>query len=261
MRIFITKGWMIVCCVLLMETCSNDPKVIEASGSQTPAAEMEEKGSLFGNPSANIEQNNTASPTGDASVHTVEVLEVLPTSKYSYLRVREADEEFWVAIQKREDVQIGATYVFKGGLLKRQFQSQEYDRVFDKVYLVSDFRSTQSGAQVVAAPTATTEVTPPDKVPSVPGAITIKELVANLNKYNGKKVMVTGKCMKINPMIMGRNWVHIQDGSGDNLDLTITTVEQLSLGAVVTLEGTIATNKDFGAGYRYDYIMEGAVLK
>ena len=62
-------------------------------------------------------------------------------------------------------------------------------------------------------------------------------------------------------MIMGRNWVHLQDGSGKNLDLTVTTMENIPLGAILTMEGTIATNKDFGAGYKYDIIMEGAELK
>ncbi|MBK9017715.1 MAG: hypothetical protein IPM82_28755 [Saprospiraceae bacterium] len=86
-------------------------------------------------------------------------------------------------------------------------------------------------------------------------------MIANISKYDGKTVKVTGKVMKVNPMIMGRNWLHIQDGSGKNLDLTVTTVEQVQLGATVTLEGTIALNKDFGAGYKYDYILEGAVVK
>lgn len=62
-------------------------------------------------------------------------------------------------------------------------------------------------------------------------------------------------------MIMNRNWVHLQDGSGEGLDLTITTTENIPLGAIITLEGTIAMNKDFGAGYQYDIIMEGAVLR
>jgi hypothetical protein len=62
-------------------------------------------------------------------------------------------------------------------------------------------------------------------------------------------------------MIMNRNWIHIQDGTGDKLDLTVTTTENIALGSVVTLKGTIALDKDFGAGYRYDIIMEGAVVQ
>ena len=59
-------------------------------------------------------------------------------------------------------------------------------------------------------------------------------------------------------MIMNRNWLHIRDGSGKNLDLTVTTTEHIPLGAIVTLQGVIALDKDFGAGYRYDVILEGA---
>lgn len=93
------------------------------------------------------------------------------------------------------------------------------------------------------------------------GAITIAELYANKEKYKGKTIKVTGKCIKANPMIMNRNWIHLKDSSTDKYDLTVTTTENVSVGAVVTMEGTIALDKDFGAGYRYDIIMEGAVLK
>ena len=72
---------------------------------------------------------------------------------------------------------------------------------------------------------------------------------------------VTGQCVKVNPMIMNRNWVHLRDGSVSDHDLTVTTDANIPLGAVVSLEGRIALNKDFGAGYKYDLIMEDAVLK
>ena len=61
-------------------------------------------------------------------------------------------------------------------------------------------------------------------------------------------------------MIMNRNWIHIQDGTADNHDLTITSQESIPLGHVVTFEGTVSLNKDFGAGYRYDLIIEDAVI-
>jgi len=63
-------------------------------------------------------------------------------------------------------------------------------------------------------------------------------------------------------MIMNRNWIHLQDGStkDDKLDLTITTTENVPLGAIVAFEGKISLNKDFGAGYKYEIIMEDAQL-
>ena len=102
---------------------------------------------------------------------------------------------------------------------------------------------------------------PVEKVEPVEGAIRIADLVNNRNQYEGKLIKVTGKCVKVNSEIMGRNWIHLQDGSGENFDLTVTTDESVELGTIVTMEGTIALNKDFGAGYRYDVIMEGATVQ
>ncbi|PSR13966.1 MAG: hypothetical protein DA408_13770 [Bacteroidetes bacterium] len=247
--------------LLLACGCGSKPKVIEAES----AGSDQESGSLFTDVPPLLDSDAFPATSGgsrDATLHQVVVQEVLPTPKYSYLRVKEGEEEYWLAILKNDDVKPGKTYSYTGGLLKRNFQSQEYQRVFDKVYLVSDFRAA-SGAPAggVAAAAGEAVVSPPAHIPAVPGALKIADLVANIARYEGKKVMVVGKCMKINPMIMGRNWIHLQDDSGGNLDLTVTTAEQLSVGAIVTFEGTIALNKDFGAGYRYDYIMENAVLK
>lgn len=60
---------------------------------------------------------------------------------------------------------------------------------------------------------------------------------------------------------MGRNWIHLKDGSGGTFDLTVTTQEHIELGSVVLFEGKIALNKDFGAGYFFNIIMEEAILK
>jgi hypothetical protein len=41
-------------------------------------------------------------------------------------------------------------------------------------------------------------------------------------------------------------------------DLTVTTLDEVPVGATVAMTGTITLNKDFGAGYRYEVIMETA---
>lgn len=78
-------------------------------------------------------------------------------------------------------------------------------------------------------------------------------------------VLVRGKVMKFNPEIMGKNWVHLRDGSGsvtDNTnDVLVTTMNQAKIGDVVTAKGIVRTNKDFGAGYSYKVIIEEATLQ
>ena len=238
---------------LLLASCDSKPKVIES-----------ESGSDAGSPV--FPQAEMAQPSAD-QMHEIVVEEKLDTDKYSYLRVTENGEEVWIAIPLMDGVQVGSTYYYKGGLMKKNFFSKEYNRVFETLYLVSNLSqkggtavddvlsNMQEGQATEAIESPTTAITP------AKGAIKISDLMANPQKYEGKVIKVTGKCVKVNPMIMGRNWVHLQDGSGKGMDLTITTDEVVPLGSIVTLEGTIALNQDFGAGYRYDIIMEGATVQ
>ncbi len=83
-------------------------------------------------------------PGVEKELHTVVALEALPTSKYVYVRVKEGEEEFWVAAMK-QDVAIGRSYFYRGGLLKTDFHSTEYKRTFDKVYLISQLVPSDHG--------------------------------------------------------------------------------------------------------------------
>ena len=69
-------------------------------------------------------------------LHKVKVLEVLPAQRYVYLQVQENDGPFWIATRKME-VSKGEIYFYRGGLLKTNFESKEYNKVFDEIYLVS----------------------------------------------------------------------------------------------------------------------------
>ena len=102
------------------------------------------------------------------------------------------------------------------------------------------------------------------KVEPLASGKSISEIYANKNKLNGKTVKVKGKVVKYNPNIMKRNWIHIQDGSGskNDFDLVVTSLDPVKLGDVITVEGTLNIDKDFGAGYFFPVIIENAkVLK
>lgn len=82
---------------------------------------------------------------------------------------------------------------------------------------------------------------------------------------SGKTVRVQGKVMKVSRMIMGKNWIHLQDGSGNPMqnshDLVVTTMAEPTEGSVVTVEGVLQADKDFGFGYKYAVIIEDANIK
>ena len=77
-----------------------------------------------------------------------------------------------------------------------------------------------------------------------------------------KTVTVRGKVVKANPSIMGRNWIHIRDGSGSREkkddDLTVTTQDGAAVGDIVVVRGVVHVDRDFGAGYSYPVVLEDA---
>jgi hypothetical protein len=94
---------------------------------------------------------------------------------------------------------------------------------------------------------------------------TVAELFESNTKLDGKTVRVQGKVVKFSPNIMGKNWIHLQDGSGDPLknshDLVVTTsIQPPNDKEIITIEGIVRANKDFGAGYSYVVLVEEATI-
>ncbi|MBI5326894.1 MAG: hypothetical protein HZB80_01160 [Deltaproteobacteria bacterium] len=96
----------------------------------------------------------------------------------------------------------------------------------------------------------------------VKGVQAVEELYAKKDKLNGKKVVVRGKVVKFNGGIMGRNWIHLQDGSGKQgtNDITITTNQNAKVGDTVVATGVMAINREFGGQYKYEVIIEQTTL-
>jgi phosphoribosylformimino-5-aminoimidazole carboxamide ribonucleotide (ProFAR) isomerase len=92
----------------------------------------------------------------------------------------------------------------------------------------------------------------------------VAEVVNKAVSLKDKPVQVSGKVVKYNAGIMGKNWLHLQDGSGaaaDNSnDILVTTSASAKLGDVITVSGMVRNNKDFGAGYSYKVLIEDATL-
>jgi len=96
-------------------------------------------------------------------------------------------------------------------------------------------------------------------------AKTVAEIWASKSALKDRQVVVRAKVVKFLPSIMGKNWMHVRDGSGSHAngddDLAVISDDPAKVGSVVTLTGTLRVDKDFGAGYQYPVIIEGAKLK
>ncbi len=201
-----------------------------------------------------------------ANNHMAVVEEVLQAREYTYLRVTENDAEKWLATSKMQAKE-GDTFYYVSGLEMKDFESKDLKRTFGSIFFVnalSDKPITASGSKSMASPHGTKPMVQKAKIKISPAknGITIAELFSHQNKYSAKTVTVKGQVVKYNAEIMGKNWLHIQDGTRDanNYDLAITTGDIAKVGDVVTCTGKISLNKDFGAGYSYDVIMEDANL-
>jgi starvation-inducible outer membrane lipoprotein len=254
---------LLVFFAFMIIACESKPKVIvadENTAITTPNNQSESPIDNKGQEAINTGNN--------AGVHQVVANEILQSERYTYLQVNESGHNFWIATSKTE-AKKGETYLYKGGLMKTNFESVEFKRVFDTIYLVSNIISAAAhpGGNMPPSMSANgdqTKGTKSDPKASenlVKDAIKLSDLMDNKSKYDGKIITISGECVKVNNGIMGRNWVHIQDGSktkGKMIDLTVTTKLNIPLGSQVALKGKISLNKDFGAGYRYDVMMEDA---
>ena len=140
--------------------------------------------------------------------------------------------------------------------------------------------SKEQPAKPAAAPAAAasnTPAMPPHPTPEAPmatvdlagitraaGGKTVAEVFAEKNSLAGKPIILRGKVVKTNANIMGKNWLHVRDGTGveGSNDLTVTTTGTLpSVGDTVLLTGPVVLDKDFGMGYQYDVLIEDALVK
>ncbi|HLE00701.1 MAG TPA: nucleotide-binding protein [Bdellovibrionota bacterium] len=223
------------------------------------------------------------------------VIGTLEAASYSYLQLKTKTGEIWAAVPKSQ-VKIGSEVKIENPMTMDGFESKTLKRKFERIVFgtLSGLNAGgsahrpnahgpsgpdhgPSGPEMTARPHGMKPITGPVnlseyKVPKATGedGLTIAELFASkvtlaASTSKGKKISVRGKVVKYSPGIMGRNWLHIRDGSGkvsdNNFDLTVSTVDQAKVGDVVLVKGTAKADRDIGAGYFYPVLIEDAKLE
>ncbi len=195
--------------------------------------------------------------------HLVTVTDVIQTGSYTYLKLKEGDKEYWAAVTAM-DAKAGQTYYYNQSMEMKDFKSKELNRTFSSIFFIDNFSEKPLTAKKPETLKTTgrqmVERVSDLKINPAAGGLTISILMSNKSQYDGKIVRISGKVIKFSADIMSKNWVHLQDGteSSGEYDLVITTKEVVKTGDVVTFEGKIFLNKDFGYGYKYDVLMEDA---
>ena len=196
-----------------------------------------------------------------------EVTEVIQANNYTYLKVKENRAERWVAVSKRE-IKVGDVFYYDKALQMNNFTSKDLGRTFDEIYFVSQISETPIGHKTIGGGmSAHSGKVETQKLSSITlekskGEITLANIFEKRDEFAAEEFEIRGLVVKINKQVMGKNWIHIQDGTDFNgqFDLTITSQDLPEMNDEVTFKGKLSVNKDFGSGYRYDVILEDAVL-
>ena len=220
-----------------------------------------------GHPAIGGSTTESNQPAVNRSAVTGVVEETIPASKYIYLKLATAEGETWAAVPKAA-VKKGDTATVVGAALMREFKSKTLGRTFDKIWFGTLKQAPKANAgtpKALPAANGATKAAPNTKAPGGNvGTLSIAQLHAQGAGLAGKTVTVKGKVVKFNAQILGRNWLHLQDGSGDatqkNHDITVTTNATAAVGDQVTAKGLVILNKDFGGGYKYTIMIEQAVV-
>ena len=207
-------------------------------------------------------KNTNTKMVSDNNNHTAKVGEKIDAANYTYLQVTENDKTYWIAATRME-IEIGETVYFSQAMEMKNFKSESLNRTFESILFVQDaskFPNQQAGED--PHKNLTNQLDEEISIEPSQGSKTVEQIFNEKKSLNGKTVKVKGKVVKVNQNIMNRNWIHIQDGTGDetNSDLVVTSQNVVAVGDIVTAEGIVASDKDFGAGYFFTVIVENAKI-
>jgi len=209
------------------------------------------------------EKPKTPAANLPSGTHAVKVLDFINVPNYTYLKVSQNGKEYWLAAPTTT-VEKGETVYYSEGMEMKNFHSQTINKTFDSIYFVQGI-STSPQKEAVAEAHQQTYNNAKEQISIKPlkDGKTVAQIFSNKSALAGKAVKIRGKVTKYNPNIMGRNWIHIQDGteSGKNYDLLVTSNDEAAVGQTVIVQGKVAIDKDFGAGYTYPVMIENAKVQ
>jgi hypothetical protein len=205
-------------------------------------------------------------PQEDVSTLSGKVVETMDSGGYTYVKLQKSGKSMWVAVPQMK-VTVGQEMSFAPGMVMTDFKSNSLNRTFDAIVFstgVAGLETKASGQKPSEVKPAETKKIKVEKA-SGPNAYSVAELHEKSASLDKKSIVVKGQVVKVSQGIMGKNWVHIQDGSGDaskgSNNIVATTQDLPSVGDTVTAKGTLYKDKDFGSGYKYAVIVEEASVK
>ena len=221
-----------------------------------------------------------SAPVSPAQANTLngKVVETMNAATYTYVLIDTGAKRVWAAAPQFA-VKVGDMVSVADAMPMTNYQSKTLNRTFDVVYFSGNVTVNGAAAAVPVLPAgaATAGGELPKGHPAIPNAVapagpnltgikraengqTVTEIITGKAKFAGKPIAVRGRVVKFNGGILGKNWLHVRDGSGaeGTNDLTVTTAATAKVGDLVLVTGKLASDRDFGSGYKYALIVEDA---
>lgn len=218
-------------------------------------------------------------PEETRRLYTGTVAETMNAASYTYVLLDTGIEKVWFAGPACA-VAAGERLSLPPGMVKEHFTSKTLNRMFEKIHFIGSIKPAEGAALCKMPPAADAGITPaPDEgrshtappsgqdidfsgIARPGGGKTVAELYAEKKELADTPVVLGGKVVKFSERIMGKNWVHVQDGTGvaGSHDITVTTQDSAQVGDVVLVRGTLSLDRDFGYGYSYALLIEDAAM-
>ncbi len=189
------------------------------------------------------------------------VVDVLQGGGYTYLHIDDTKKKYWVAVEGAP-IQKGMEVRFQEELRAKNFESKALNRTFDEIMFASNLQHRSNVPEKGNLELITQVVK--ESPYKQKDTLSIQEALQKRESLKEKTIMIRGKVVKASPNILERNWIHIQDGTGEGNEvgrIVFTSKELPKVGDIVTASGVVAVDKDFGSGYKYKIIVENATFK
>lgn len=222
--------------------------------------------------------------SAEETIHAGTVIYTKNAGNYTYIRLKEAGREIWLATSPIQ-VSVGDPIEYMGGDVMKKFESKAMKKTFDEIRFVTRIRVVKNvslpdnhAMASISHPTSGSKdgltegaKDAPKKSPvvAVPqkGEIkkgekdnTVEEIFAGREQLKDRPVTLRGKVIKVSRNILKKNWITLSDGTGTAPDdrIVAVTTDLVPLGDVATVTGTLKTNVNLGAGYKYKVLIDDA---
>jgi hypothetical protein len=203
----------------------------------------------------------------DISSGSGTVAETIYVESYVYVRLEEDD--IWLAAAPIA-VAVGDRVEYRAGSQMVQFHSTSLERTFDSILFVGSLEVASRAADNHAAlgdphaaqKNVTVSAPKPGEIAPLEAGTTIGEIQIRPVELADQQVSLRARVVKVSEDILGKNWITLQDGTGDepNNKLIATSAEIAHIGDLVTVSGVLRTDVALGSGYTYKVLLEEAVF-